>query len=115
MTRAPPFLPFFWSVYLADAREFTSPAQDGVVLLLMIAIWQAGGSLPFNKKKLAQITRQTPEQWQAMWPLIRTHFRRHSGSVSHDGVTAGLENYWARARARGAGQVPKPRQVRAKS
>lgn len=74
MSRAP-YMPFFVDAYIADTMHLTTE-QHGAYLLLLMAMWRAGGALQGDDVKLARITRLTPKRWQAARSVVLPFFRR---------------------------------------
>ena len=78
-----PSLPLWTDAYLADTTHLTT-IEHGAYLLLLMAMWRAGGSLPSDDKQLARFARLTPGQWLRMKPTIIAFF-----TVSSDSITQG--------------------------
>lgn len=68
-----PAFPLWTDAYLADTGEL-STLEHGAYLLLLIAMWRAGGVLPNDDKKLARIARLGPRQWEAVKPVLWDYF-----------------------------------------
>jgi len=71
-----PALPLWTDAYLADTSHL-SALEHGAYLLLLMAMWRAGGSLVLNR-----ITRLRPEQWRRIRPTLARFL-----TVSADGTT----------------------------
>lgn len=78
-----PALPLWTDAYLADTSHLTT-TEHGAYLLLLMAMWRAGGVLPNDDKKLGRIARLTPGQWARVKETIWEFFR-----VTPDGITQG--------------------------
>lgn len=57
-----PFMPFFVDAYVGDTMHLTTE-QHGAYLLLLFAMWRAGGVLTDDNFQLARVTRMTPKKW----------------------------------------------------
>lgn len=64
-----PAFPLWTDAYLADTGELTT-LEHGAYLLLLIAMWRAGGALPNDDDKLRRCTRLQPRQWIIVRPVL---------------------------------------------
>jgi uncharacterized protein YdaU (DUF1376 family) len=80
-----PALPFWTDAYLADTGHLTT-LEHGAYMLLLMAMWRSGGTLPKNDKRLARFAKLTTPQWNRIKPIILEFM-----TVSDDGqsVTQG--------------------------
>jgi uncharacterized protein YdaU (DUF1376 family) len=78
-----PMFPLWTDAYLADTAEL-STLEHGVYLLLLIAMWRAGGYLPNRDDRLARFARLTPKQWAGVRTIIMDYF-----TVEDDRLTQG--------------------------
>lgn len=69
--------------YLADTSHL-STLEHGAYLLLLIAMWRAGGVLPNDDKRLARFARATDAQWVKLKPAMMEFF-----TVQGDEITQG--------------------------
>ena len=76
-----PALPLWTDAYLADTKHLTT-LEHGVYLLLLIAMWRAGGSLPNDDRKLARFAGVQTNQWFRIRPTMMEFMR-----VSVDGLS----------------------------
>ncbi len=89
---APPYIRFYVTDYLADTQELTC-LQHGAYMLLIMAIWRAGGRLPRDDAKLAAITRLTLGQWDEMRAVILAYFVRERRWITHKRVSKEIGHY----------------------
>lgn len=73
MTSKIPGMMLWTDAYLADTGHL-STAEHGAYLLLLIAMWRNGASLPNDPAKLARFARLRPDQWSRMAPTILKFF-----------------------------------------
>lgn len=59
---APPYMKLYVGDYVADTMSLTT-REHGAYMLLLMSMWRAGGKLPVNDAKFAQITKTTPREW----------------------------------------------------
>lgn len=79
---APPFMPLYVGDYLADTTHLTC-TEHGAYILLLMAMWRAGGSLPDDPSKLARFARCTTGQWARMSATILDFFEQEDGRIVH--------------------------------
>lgn len=80
-----PALPFWTDAYLADTGHLTT-IEHGAYMLLLMAMWRSGGTLPNDDKRLARFAKLTSPQWNRIKSIILEFM-----TVSDDGqfVTQG--------------------------
>lgn len=69
---ARPWMPFYFSDYLADTGHL-STTEHGAYLLLIAHYW-SHGSLPSDEAVIARITRMTARQWAQSRDVLRSLF-----------------------------------------
>lgn len=77
---APPFMPLYVGDYLADTTHLTC-TEHGAYILLLMAMWRGGGSLPDDPSKLARFARCTTGQWARMSATILDFFEQEDGRI----------------------------------
>jgi uncharacterized protein YdaU (DUF1376 family) len=81
MTRAP-YMQLYVSDYLGDTMHL-SCEQHGAYLLLLMAMWNAGGSLPNDDVKLRRITKLTGRRWCAVKDDVLAFFTIEGDQLVH--------------------------------
>lgn len=89
---APPYMPLYVGDYLADTTHLEGVAS-GAYLHLLMAMWRAGGRLPFNDDKLRRLTKLTPAQWERVRDTVMEFFTRRGGSITHKRLSKELAKY----------------------
>jgi uncharacterized protein YdaU (DUF1376 family) len=96
---APPFMQLYVADYLGDTRHLTTE-QHGAYMLLLMAMWRAGGSLPDDDAKLARMVGLTPARWARISDDVLAFFQTDGTRLSHKRVTAELEKSQRTSEAR---------------
>lgn len=89
---ANPYMPLYTGDYLRKTRRLTD-REHGAYLLILMALWDEGGSLPFDLDELKQIARVPVKtrNWETtVWPKIAPFFMIAEGRISHARVTETL-------------------------
>jgi len=76
-----PFMQLYIGDYLRDTQGLTTEGH-GAYLLLLMAMWNAGGYLPADAKKLARFARCTPSRWAKIAPDLMPFFDLEDGQIS---------------------------------
>lgn len=87
---APPFMPLYVADYLSDTTGLTTE-QHGAYLLLLMAMWRAGGCLPSDSDKLARFARLTPAKWARIEGEILALFMPCEGGITHKRLAQEIE------------------------
>lgn len=85
-----PFMQLYVSDFLGDTLAL-STEQIGAYLLLLMAMWNAKGTLPDDDAKLARIVRMSVKKWRSISPELMVYFDRFEGIVSHHRLTFEIE------------------------
>jgi len=91
MTSAP-YMRLYIGDYLADTIHL-SRGEHGAYLLLLMAMWRAGGKLPAQDAKLAKIAKCSPKEWEAMRETMLAFFQRRGGTITHKRLARELAIY----------------------
>jgi uncharacterized protein YdaU (DUF1376 family) len=81
-----PAMPLWTDAYLGDTTHL-STIEHGAYLLLLIAMWRKGGSLPSDDRTLAKYTRLTVGQWTRIKPVLMDFFTVEDGRISQGRLT----------------------------
>lgn len=102
-----PFMQLYVGDYLRDTRHLTAE-QHGAYLLLLMAMWNADGTLPNDHKKLARLASCTPTRWSKISADVMAFFE-----VDGDTVTNRHIQRWSREKRRQDGRQSMPAALRA--
>lgn len=89
---APPYMKLYVADYLADTMHLTA-TQHGAYMLLLMAMWRAGGKLPAQDANLARIARMSPREWSEIKPAMLDFFQQSRGKLTHKRVTLEMSKY----------------------
>lgn len=78
MTKPDVWMPLVIRDYLADTGHL-STAEHGAYLLLLMAAWTRGGSLPDDDAQLARITRASDREWKKLRASLVPFFHVSDG------------------------------------
>jgi len=96
---APPYMQLYIADYLADTTHLTT-VEHGAYLLLLMALWRAGGKLPKDPAKLARIARLSPAEWAKVEAVVMDFFTVRGGHVTQKRATKELARYQATVEGR---------------
>lgn len=88
--RADTWMPFYVADYLKDTMHLTTE-QHGAYMLLLMACWSRGGSLPEDPAQLAGIARMPAAAWKRSAPVVLAFFSREGGELHHKRIAAELD------------------------
>lgn len=80
-----PMMPLWVSDFLGDTQDL-SAAEIGAYMLILMAMWQRGGDLPADPKKLARIARIT-RGWPKIWAALAHYFEEGDGKLTNKRLT----------------------------
>jgi uncharacterized protein YdaU (DUF1376 family) len=84
--------PISISAYIADTQHL-STLQHGAYLLLLMTMRRAGGWLPDDDRKLANIVKLTMAKWKQIAPDIRSLLVTKGGQVSQKRILSDIEKH----------------------
>ncbi|PWJ94683.1 uncharacterized protein YdaU (DUF1376 family) [Mesorhizobium loti] len=96
-----PFMQLYVSDFVGDTLQL-STEQIGAYMLLLMAMWNAGGSLPDDDARLARVARLSLKKWRALSPDLLTFFERAGGEIGHKRLTKELRKAQVKSQARAA-------------
>ena len=94
-----PFMQLYVSDFIGDTLAL-STEQVGAYLLALMAMWNAGGELPDDDRKLARITRLSPKKWLAARPDIEPFFTVSDGVWVNERLTKELQKARSKSESR---------------
>lgn len=89
---APPYMKLYVADYLGDTHHLGA-LEHGAYLLLLMAMWRAGGSLPAADANLAKLARCTPDQWADIRDAVLPYFKRSRARLTHKRLAQELAKY----------------------
>ncbi|WP_288192709.1 DUF1376 domain-containing protein [uncultured Phyllobacterium sp.] len=96
-----PFMQLYVSDFVGDTLHL-SPEQVGSYMLLLMAMWNARGSLPDDDVKLARIARLSVKKWRFIGPDVMAFFHRSEGGITHNRLARELEKSERKSESRSA-------------
>lgn len=85
-----PFMQLYVADYLGDTRHL-SCEQHGAYLLLLMAMWRAGGSLPADDTKLARIVSLTVTRWNRIKGDVMAFLTIEDGQITQKRLRAAIK------------------------
>lgn len=85
-----PFMQLYVSDFIGDTLAL-STEQVGAYFLALMAMWNAGGELPDDDRKLSRITRLSVKKWIVARPDIEPFFTVSDGVWVNDRLTKELQ------------------------
>ena len=89
------------SDFVGDTLQL-STEQIGAYMLILMAMWNAGGRLPDDDAKLARVARLSLKRWRTISGDLLTFFERESGEIGHKRLTRELHKAQGKSEARAA-------------
>ena len=94
-----PFMQLYVSDFVGDTLQL-STEQIGAYMLVLMAMWNAGGRLPDDDAKLARVARLSPRRWRAISADLLRFFEREAGEIGHKRLTKELHKAQIKSEAR---------------
>ena len=90
-----PFMQLYPGDYHRDTQHLTT-LEHGAYLLILMALWARGGTLPHDERTLMRIAKLQPSHWRRIAPTILEFFSIEAGLVATEKrVTKELGKYHA--------------------
>jgi len=96
-----PFMQLYVSDFVGDTLPL-STEQIGAYMLILMAMWNAGGRLPDDDAKLARVARLSLKRWRAISVDLLSFFEREAGEIGHKRLTRELHKAQGKSEARAA-------------
>lgn len=87
------------SDFIGDTLHL-STEQIGAYMLLLMAMWNAGGALPDEEAKLARVVRMSVKKWRAISDDLMAFFDSDGGRISHNRLTKELQKSESKSQSR---------------
>lgn len=78
------YMPLYTGDYLKKTRRLND-AEHGAYLLILMALWDEGGSLPYDQDELKAIAK-SGRNWPKIWAKIQGYFIISDGLILHQKV-----------------------------
>jgi uncharacterized protein YdaU (DUF1376 family) len=91
-----PAMPLWIDSFTADAAQM-STTEAGAYILLLVAMWRAGGVLPNDDKRLAKYVKLTPDKWRRVRPTMLEFFRVEGDFLTHNRLLKSLKSVHTRS------------------
>jgi uncharacterized protein YdaU (DUF1376 family) len=94
-----PFMQLYVSDFIGDTLHL-STEQIGAYMLLLMAMWNAGGKLPSDEAKLARVARLSVKKWKTIADDLIQFFDVDAGHISHNRLTKELQKSESKSHSR---------------
>ena len=94
-----PFMQLYVSDFIGDTLSL-STEEVGAYFLILMAMWNAGGSLPDDDRKLSRVTRLSMKKWCALRPSLDGYFTPENGSISNGRLTREFQKATSKSESR---------------
>jgi len=100
-----PAMNLWTDAYMADTSHLTT-TEHGAYLLILMAMWRAGGNLPNDETRLARTARLSLDKWRRIAPTIMSFLTVDGAFVSQKRLKLEFKNALARSqKASAAGKI----------
>ncbi|WP_017993917.1 YdaU family protein [Rhizobium leguminosarum] len=96
-----PFMQLYVSDFIGDTLSL-STEQIGAYMLLLMAMWNAGGRLPADEAKLARVARMSVKRWKGISDDLMSFFEVDGEFVRHNRLTKELQKSESKSQSRAA-------------
>lgn len=96
-----PFMQLYVSDFIGDTLQL-STEQIGAYMLLLMAMWNAGGKLPSDEAKLARVTRMSVKKWKTIADDLMPFFEVDGDVIRHNRLTKELQKSESKSQSRAA-------------
>ena len=96
-----PFMQLYVSDFVGDTLQL-STEQIGAYMLILMAMWNAGGRLPDDDAELARVARLSLKNGARISADLLTFFEREGGEIGHRRLTRELHKAQVKSQARAA-------------
>lgn len=94
-----PFMQLYVSDFIGDTLSL-STEQIGAYMLLLMAMWNAGGKLPADESKLARVARMSVKKWKAIADDLMPFFEIDGDVIRHNRLTKELQKSESKSQSR---------------
>lgn len=94
-----PFMQLYVSDFIGDTLSL-STEQIGAYMLLLMAMWNAGGRLPSDEAKLARVARMSVKKWKAISGDLIPFFEVGETDIRHSRLTKELQKSESKSQSR---------------
>lgn len=84
-----PYMPLWVGDFLSDTQDLDAK-EVGAYMLLLMSLWQRGGTLPNDQKKLKRVAR-VGRDWPRIWAALEPYFTLENDTISQDRLTKELQ------------------------
>jgi uncharacterized protein YdaU (DUF1376 family) len=84
------WMPLYPGDYLKDTQHLTL-VEHGSYMHLILAAWQAGGSLPIDDERLRTISKMDKKQWRKSSEILLDFFYEIDGKIRHKKIDKELK------------------------
>lgn len=94
-----PFMQLYVSDFIGDTLHL-STEQIGAYMLLLMAMWNAGGRLPNDDAKLARVARLSVKKWKGISADLMPFFTVDGDTIGHNRLTKELQKSESKSQSR---------------